>query len=150
MKVKLTKENINQLKAAMDIVLGRGGDQAVIRENDIYKFFGGRVEEVEKKNKGKSQSWVAHALENLIKESSKVMVMGHTNGDMDSIGSCMGIYRLAKTLGTNAYIVCSDDSPSIKSFGGKKLIKILNNEDVIINKDVAIENVDEDTLLVSC
>ena len=75
------------------------------------------------------------------------MVMGHTNGDMDSIGSCMGIYRLAKTLGTNAYIVCSDDSPSIKSFR-QEIDKDPEYEDVIINKDVAIENVDEDTLLV--
>ena len=140
------KEKYKLAQAAMDIVLGRGGDQAVIRENDIYKFFGGRVEEVEKRTKVKARV-VAHALENLIKESSKVMVMGHTNGDMDSIGSCMGIYRLAKTLGTNAYIVCSDDSPSIKSFR-QEIDKDPEYEDVIINKDVAIENVDEDTLLV--
>ena len=140
------KEKYKSAQAAMDIVLGRGGDQAVIRENDIYKFFGGRVEEVEKRTKVKARV-VAHALENLIKESSKVMVMGHTNGDMDSIGSCMGIYRLAKTLGTNAYIVCSDDSPSIKSFR-QEIDKDPEYEDVIINKDVAIENVDEDTLLV--
>ena len=140
------KEKYKSAQAAMDIILGRGGDQAVIRENDIYKFFGGRVEEVEKRTKVKARV-VAHALENLIKESSKVMVMGHTNGDMDSIGSCMGIYRLAKTLGTNAYIVCSDDSPSIKSFR-QEIDKDPEYEDVIINKDVAIENVDEDTLLV--
>ena len=106
----------------------------------------GFIKEVEKRTKVKARV-VAHALENLIKESSKVMVMGHTNGDMDSIGSCMGIYRLAKTLGTNAYIVCSDDSPSIKSFR-QEIDKDPEYEDVIINKDVAIENVDEDTLLV--
>ncbi len=86
------KEKYKSAQVAMDIVLGRGGDQAVIRENEIYKFFGGRAEEVEKRTKVKARI-VAHALENLIKDSSKVMIMGHSNPDMDALGSAMGIYR---------------------------------------------------------
>lgn len=140
------KEKYRSAQSAMDVVLGRGGDQAVIRENEIYKFFGGRVEEVEKRTKVKARV-VAHALENLIKESKKVMIMGHNNPDMDSMGSCMGIYRLARTLETNAYIVSSDNMPSIDSFK-KSIDKDPEYEDVIINKEVALENVDEDTLLV--
>lgn len=140
------KEKYKSAQSAMDVVLGRGGDQAVIRENEIYKFFGGRVEEVEKRTKVKARV-VAHALENLIKESKKVMIMGHNNPDMDSMGSCMGIYRLARTLETNAYIVSSDNMPSIDSFK-KSIDKNPEYEDVIINKEVALENVDEDTLLV--
>lgn len=143
---KTDKEKYKSAQAAMDVVLGRGGDQAVIRENEIYKFFGGRVEEVEKRTKVKARV-VAHALENLIEESSKVMVMGHVNADMDSMGSCMGIYRLAKTLNTNAYIVASEDSPSLETFM-KEVKKDPEYEDVIINKEVALENIDEDTLLV--
>ena len=95
------KEKYKSAEAAMDIVLGRGGDQAVIRENEIYKFFGGRAQEMEKRTKVKARV-VAHALENLIKDSKKVMIMGHTNPDMDAIGSSMGIYRLAKTFDKNA------------------------------------------------
>ena len=140
------KEKYKSAQSAMDVVLGRGGDQAVIRENEIYKFFGGRVEEVEKRTKVKARV-VAHALENLIKESKKVMIMGHSNPDMDSMGSCMGIYRLARTLETSAYIVSSDNMPSIDSFK-KSIDKDPEYEDVIINKEVALENVDEDTLLV--
>ena len=140
------KEKYKSAQAAMDVVLGRGGDQAVIRENEIYKFFGGRAQEVEKRTKVKARV-VAHALENLIKESKKVMVMGHTNPDMDSIGSCMGIYRLAKTLDTNAYIISSDNATNLQSFK-KSLEKDEEYEDVIINKEVALENFDEDTLLV--
>ncbi len=140
------KEKYKSAQSAMDVVLGRGGDQAVIRENEIYKFFGGRVEEVEKRTKVKARV-VAHALENLIKDASKVMVMGHTNPDMDSIGSCMGIYRLAKTLNTNAYIVCSENTPALEPFM-KSLEKEPEYEDVIINKEVALDNIDEDTLLV--
>ena len=140
------KEKYKSAQSAMDVVLGRGGDQAVIRENEIYKFFGGRVEEVEKRTKVKARV-VAHALENLMKDASKVMVMGHTNPDMDSIGSCMGIYRLAKTLNTNAYIVCSDNTPALENFM-EEVKKDPEYEDIIINKEVALENVDEDTLLV--
>lgn len=143
---KTDKEKYKSAQSAMDVVLGRGGDQAVIRENEIYKFFGGRAEEVEKRTKVKARV-VAHALENLIKESSKVMVMGHINADMDSMGSCMGIYRLAKSLNINAYIVCSDNSASLQPFI-KEISKNPEYEDVIINKEVALENVDEDTLLV--
>ena len=140
------KEKYKAAQVAMDVVLGRGGDQAVIRENEIYKFFGGRAEEVEKRTKVKARV-VAHALENLIKESKKVMIMGHTNPDLDSIGSSLGIYRLAKTLETNAYIISNQTVPSLKSFN-KCIEKEPEYEDVIINKEVALENIDEDTLLV--
>ena len=143
---KTDKEKYKSAEAAMDVVLGRGGDQAVLRENEIYKFFGGRTQEVEKRTKVKARV-VAHALENLIRNSKKVMIMGHTNPDMDSIGSSMGIYRLAKTLDTNAYIVISEDTPTITSFR-KSIDKEVEYEDVIINKEVALENVDEDTLVI--
>lgn len=64
------KQKYESAQGAMDVVLGRGGDQAVIRENEIYKFFGGRAEEVEKRTKVKARV-VAHALENLIKRIKK-------------------------------------------------------------------------------
>ena len=140
------KEKYKSAQDAMDIVLGRGGDQAVIRENDIYKFFGGRTEEVEKRTKVKARI-VAQALENLIKESKKVMIMGHKNPDMDCVGASLGIYRLAKTLDKNAYIVMDNTTPTLEAFR-KSIEKDEEYEDVIINKEVALENIDEDTLLV--
>jgi len=140
------KDKYKSAQSAMDIVLGRGGDQAVIRENDIYKFFGGRAQEVEKRTKVKARI-VAHALENLIKEAKNVMIMGHTNPDMDCVGASLGIYRLAKTLEKNAYIIMDDKTPSLEAFR-KSIEKDDEYEDVIINKEVALENVDEDTLLV--
>ena len=140
------REKYKSAGDAMDVVLGRGGDQAVIRENEIYKFFGGRAQEVEKRTKVKARI-VAHALENLIKESKKVMIMGHTNPDMDCIGASMGIYRLAKTLDKNAYIISEENTTTLQSFK-KSIEKEPEYEDVIINKEVALENVDENTLLV--
>ncbi len=140
------KEKYKSAQEAMDIVLGRGGDQAVIRENDIYKFFGGRAEEVEKRTKVKARV-VAQALENLIKESKKVMIMGHKNPDMDSVGASLGIYRLAKILEKNAYIVMDTNTPNLDAFRDS-IEKDEEYEDVIINKEVALENIDEGTLLV--
>ncbi len=140
------KEKYKSAQTAMDIVLGRGGDQAVIRENEIYKFFGGRAQEVEKRTKVKARV-VAQGLENLIKESKKVMIMGHSNPDMDFVGASLGIYRLAKTLDRNAYIVMDQKTPALEAFR-KSIEKEEEYEDVIINKEVALENVDEDTILV--
>lgn len=140
------KEKYKSAGAAMDIVLGRGGDQAVIRENEIYKFYGGRAQEVEKRTKVKARI-VAHALENLIKESSKVMIMGHTNPDIDSMGAGMGVYRLARDIGKNAYIIDSQESNTLQSFK-QSLSKEIEYEDILISKEVAEENIDQDTLLV--
>ena len=139
------KEKYKSAQMAMDIVLGRGGDQAVVRQNDIYKFFGGRAQEVEKRTKVKARV-VAHALENLIKESSKVMIMGHSNPDIDSMGSSIGIYALVKSLDKNAYIITSN-TPTLQNFR-ESLLEEPEYEDVLITKEVAQENIDEDTLLV--
>ena len=140
------KEKYKSAQAAMDVVLGRGGDQAVIRENEIYKFYGGRAQEVEKRTKVKARV-VAHALENLIKDASKVMIMGHTNPDIDSMGSSMGIYRLAKSLGKKAYIIDSSERNTLQSFK-TDLAKEAEYEDILITKEVAEENIDKDTLVV--
>ncbi len=139
------KDKFKSAQTAMDIVLGRGGDQAVIRQNEIYKFFGGRAQEIEKRTKVKARV-VAHALENLIKESSKVMVMGHANPDIDVMGSSIGIYRLAKSLEKNAYII-TNNTLTLQNFR-ESLLEEPEYEDVLINKEVAEENIDEDTLLV--
>ena len=130
--------------AAMDVILGRGGDQAVIRQNGKYLFFGGKVEEVEKRTKVKARI-VAHALEELIKENDKIMIMGHTNPDIDVIGSALGIYRIAKTLGKEARIVANVETPSIKDL--YESIKDQYQE-VFINSETALAQVDSETLLV--
>ena len=98
------KEKYQSALNTMDVVLGRGGDQAAIRQNGKYQFFGDRAEEVEKRTKVKARI-VAHALEELIQENEQVMIMGHTNADIDALGSAIGMYRLATNLGKPSYIV---------------------------------------------
>lgn len=140
------RDKYKSAQLAMDLVLGRGGDQAVVRENEIYRFFGGRAQEVEKRTKVKARV-VAHALENLVQEADKVMIMGHTNLDIDAMGSALGIYRLAKSLDKNAYIIYDGENSALSSFK-KELDKEPEYEDVLISKEVAIENIEENTLLV--
>lgn len=140
-------EKYESALACMDIVLGRGGDQAVIKENGKYHFFGGKAQEMEKRTKIKARMF-AHALEELIQNSENVMVMGHSNGDMDSIGSSLGIYRLAKSMGKEAYVINNTKGLSLKGF-----IQELEEDDEqytqnILDKNEAISKITSETLLV--
>lgn len=131
---------------AMDIALGRGGDQAVVRTDGKYNFFGGRAQELEKRTKVKARV-VAHALEELIEDAENVIIMGHQNGDIDSMGSSLGLYRFAKTIKEDVYIVNNTKNLAIDSF-----IEALNEqeeyEDVIIDKSEALSKISKDTLLI--
>ena len=143
------KSNLEKYKtaqAALDIVLGRGGDQAVIHEGDKYTFFGGRTQELEKRTKVKARI-IAHALEGLINESSKILIMGHSNSDMDCIGASMGIYRLAKHLNKSAQIVLNPKGENLKAFLNE-LSNEKEYENIIIEPEKAVESIDDDTLLV--
>ncbi len=143
---KTDKEKYKSAQATIDVVLGRGGDQAAIRENGKYHFFGGRATEVEKRTKVKARI-VAHALEELISENKQVMIMGHVNPDIDALGSAIGMYRLAKNLGKEAYIVANTSGMAL---GGVKacLDEEMEYKNVIINKEVAENIMTPDTLLI--
>ena len=138
-------EKYESALAAMDIALGRGGDQAVVREDGKYNFFGGKTQEVEKRTKVKARV-ISHALEELMQKADNVMVMGHLNGDIDSIGSSLGIYRLAKTFDKETYIVNNTYGLSVEN-----LITTLKQEgygEVIIDKNQAINMISPNTLLI--
>lgn len=138
-------EKYKSALAGMDIALGRGGDQAVIRENEKYLFFGGRAQELEKRTKVKARI-VAHALEELMLGSKDILIMGHINGDIDSIGSSLGIYRLAKSLGKSANIVNETTGLSLDQF--IESVKKEEEEEVFIDKQEALSRINNDTLLI--
>jgi c-di-AMP phosphodiesterase-like protein len=138
-------EKYKSALSGMDIVLGRGGDQAVIRENEKYLFFGGRAQEVEKRTKVKART-VAHALEELMLEAKDVLIMGHANGDIDSMGSSLGVYRIAKTLGKEVNIVNETTGQTISTF--LEAVKKEENEDMFIDKQEAMSKISSDTLLI--
>ena len=106
--------HIQQLaEDAMDLALGRGGDQVVIKhENGDIEYFGGSLPSVEKRNKGRARI-MAHALMQLVKSSDRVFIMGHARPDMDSIGSAIGMYTFAKSAGVPTDIILDNPGQAI-------------------------------------
>lgn len=143
---KTNSEEYKSAKAVIDIALGRGGDQAIIKQNGKYYFFGGRTQEVEKRTRVKARI-VAQALEELMNSASNVIIMGHTNSDIDAMGSGMGVYRIAKTIGKDAYIVNETNGTSLDNFIND-LKDIEEYNDVIIDKAEALNKISADSLLV--
>lgn len=101
---KTLPETVNFSEVALDLALGRGGDQAVVKENESIRYFGGKTQSVEKRNKGKSRI-VGDAMKKLMEQSDRVFIMGHKNADMDAFGAAIGLYRLCQTVDTEAHIV---------------------------------------------
>ena len=139
-------EKYKSAQAGLDIALGRGGDQTVVRENGKYQFFGGRTQELEKRTKLKARI-VSHALQELMQEAKNVMIMGHTNGDIDSMGASMGLYRLAKSLNVEAYIVNNSTGISLENFM-EAAKEEKEYQEVIINKAEALSKISAETLLI--
>lgn len=89
------QETENLANSAIDLALGRGGDQAVVKTDDKTTYYGGKTQARERSNKGKSRI-IAHALKVLISQSDQIFIMGHRNADMDAFGSSLGVFRICK------------------------------------------------------
>ena len=139
-------EKYKSAKAVIDIALGRGGDQAIIKQSGKYYFFGGRTQEIEKRTKVKARI-VAEALQELMKPAQNVIVMGHTNCDIDAMGAAMGIYRIAKFLNKEVYIVNETNGTSLDNFIND-LKEVSEYKDILIDKNSALNKITQDTLLV--
>ena len=143
------KNNYEKYKSAltaMDIVLGRGGDQAVVRKNGKYKFYGGKTLEVEKRTKVKART-ISQSISKAILESDNVVIMGHKNIDIDAIGSALGLYRLSKTLEKECYIISEPQGKSLEKFL-ENLQKLEQYKGVIISEEDSAEIIKENTLLI--
>lgn len=132
--------------AGMDIVLGRGGDQAIVRKNGKIKFYGGKTLEVEKRTKVKART-ISHTLADLIQNSKNVILMGHKNIDIDALGSAMGVYRFAKFLGKDAYIATEPKGSSLGKFW-EVLREDEEYKNVIIDLEGALKTMTSETLLI--
>lgn len=134
-------------RAAIDLALGRGGDQAVVKEGEKLQYYGGKSVQMQKTTRVKARV-KAHALKELVEAKDKVVIMGHSIGDVDSFGAAIGIYRIAKTLGKKANIVINDVTKSIRPIM-KRFTEVADYEnDMFINSQQAKEIVDGNTLLV--
>ncbi len=130
----------------IDLVLGRGGDQAIVRKEGKSKFYGGTSLEIEKRTKVKARI-VAHTVESMIQDAKDVIIMGHQNTDIDSLGSALGIYRLAKTIGKPAYVLNENFGMNLGKFVDT-LVEEEEYKEVIIDSKEALNIISKDTLLV--
>lgn len=140
-------QNYEFARTSIDLALGRGGDQTVIKTPEGVSYFGGKSQQMEKNTRVKARV-KALALKEIISTKDKVFVMGHTNADVDSFGSAVGIYRIAKTLGRNAYIVLNRSNNVIKPWVDAFKGRLDSDEHVIIDSEEALEMVDNNTVLV--
>lgn len=101
-------------KAAIDICLGRGGDQVVIKDKERLSFYGGKTKTLEKRTRVKARV-IAHALKQLVDQSEEVFIMGHKIPDMDCFGAAIGIYRAVMATGRKPYIVIDGINPAIEN-----------------------------------
>lgn len=140
-------KNSEYARIAIDLALGRGGDQVVMKDGEHIQYFGGKTQAVEKNTRVKARV-KAHALKEFMLSKERVVVMGHKNTDADSFGSAIGIYRAAKTLNKRTHIVLESPNSSVRPLMEGFLNSADYDDDMFINCHEARELVDENTLVV--
>ncbi len=131
-------QNYEFSRNAIDLALGRGGDQAVIKTPESITYYGGKSQQVEKNTRVKARV-KAHALKEIITSKEKVIIMGHRLADVDSFGAAIGIYRIAQALDRKAHIVLNDVSTSVHPLVDLFVNNPEYDTDMIINSQQAIE-----------
>ncbi|TCI25986.1 MULTISPECIES: DHH family phosphoesterase [unclassified Exiguobacterium] len=139
----------NLSQSSLDLGLGRGGDQVVVkRHNGKVRFFGGKTNPTEKRTRVRARV-ISNSMRDLIRESSRVLIMGHKNPDMDSLGASIGIMKLAEFVGREAYVVIPAGETSV---GIQRLVhEVENDEDLyshFLTEFEAQPLIDDQTLLV--
>lgn len=132
--------------ASLDIALGRGGDQVVIKNGEDISFYGGKTRELEKRTRVKARV-IAYALRELIDQASDVMIMGHENCDIDCLGASLGIYRVAKNRNKEAYIVLNSSNSTIDNLISK-IEKSDDYDSLFIANSEALDKISKKTLLI--
>ena len=134
-------------RAAIDLALGRGGDQAVIKDREKISYYGGKSVSLEKSTRVKARV-KAHAFREFIEAKDKVVIMGHKVGDVDSFGSAIGVYRIAKSFNKKSHIIINDVTSALRPMMSKFVGNPDYEEDMFLKNDQALELVDSNTLLV--
>lgn len=141
-------QNYEFARSAMEMALGRGGDQAVVKDNDKMAFFGGKSQGNERNTRVKARV-KAQAMREIMLTKEMVVVMGHKITDMDSLGACVGVYRGARTVGKQAHIVLGEVNSSIRSWVNQFQESREYEEDMFISHEKAMELVDNNTVVVA-
>ena len=140
-------QNYEFARNAIDLALGRGGDQAVMKMPENVIYYGGKSQQIEKSTRVKARV-KAHALKEIISIKDEIYVMGHRMGDTDSFGASVGIYRIAKTLGKQAHIVLNDVTASMQPMVDMFRDNIEYEDSMIISGTQALEMIGNNAVLV--
>lgn len=134
-------------RVAIDLALGRGGDQAVVKDGEQIYYYGGKSQGVEKNTRVKARV-KAHALREVLETKDQVIIMGHKLPDADAIGAAIGIYRLATAMERKAHIVINEVTASIRPVMNNFIGNNMYPEDLFIDSGQAVNLVDQNTALV--
>lgn len=140
-------QNYEYARTAIDMALGRGGDQAVVKDGSRIQYFGGKSQQLEKATRVKARV-KAHALRELMATKDRVLIMGHKLGDTDSLGASIGIYRIATALNKRAHVVINEVTSSVQPLLQRFLDSPDYPEDLVLTGSQAAELVDANTMLV--
>lgn len=132
---------------AIDLALGRGGDQAVVKSPDRITYYGGKSQQVEKNTRVKARV-KAHALKEIIEGKDRLLVMGHQISDVDTFGAAVGIYRACSTLGKKCHIVINEITTAIRPLIEGFTDNPDYGDDLFVNNSEAIQIVNANTALV--
>mgnify|MGYP001171400304 CR=1 FL=1 len=121
------------VQGSLDIALGRGGDQAVVKVGQRQSFYGGKSNAVEKRTRVRARV-ISHALRDLIKESDNLIIMGHKMPDMDAIGAAIGVVKAAQLYGKEAFIVLEGINPAIQ-----KMMEMMKEDERLMKRFVPPE-----------
>jgi c-di-AMP phosphodiesterase-like protein len=140
-------QNAEFARTAIDLALGRGGDQAIVKSPDSIVYYGGKSQQIEKNTRVKARV-KANALQEIITSKDKVLIMGHRLADADAFGAAVGISCIARALGRKPHIVINDITSSVKPLAELFRDRSVYEEDFIIGSTEALESADNSTVLV--
>lgn len=140
-------QNYEFARTSVDLALGRGGDQAVVKTPERISYYGGKSQQVEKNTRVKARV-KAHALREIISAKDSVIVMGHRLADVDSFGAAVGIWRIAKSLDRKAHIVINQATTSVQPLVDMFKDNDNYDADMIVNSAQALELATANAVLV--
>ena len=134
-------------RAAMDLALGRSGDQAVVKDGENVYYYGGKTKQVEKNTRVKARV-KAHALREIIETKESLLIMGHKLSDIDALGAAVGIYKAARLFNKPAHIVLNDVTASLRPMVDRFLDSEDYGPEVFVNSEEAVDIMNSGTLVV--
>lgn len=140
-------QNYEFARTAIDLALGRGGDQAVVKTSEQISYYGGKSQQIEKNTRVKARV-KAHALREIITSKDRVIIMGHRLADVDSFGAAVGIYRIAKSLDRKAHIVLNEVTTSVQPLRDLFINQEEYEDDMLVSGEQAIDYAGAGSVLV--